>query len=106
MRNLAAVAMLIVVCTSIACHHRRAVRIEVFEDHLAVDGVRLDAPIQQAVDVQMRNRDTFVLLISMPPLSASRSSELTRAQEKLYADAGIGVRRVQFVCVAGQQSKC
>ena len=70
------------------------VRIEVYEDHVSVDGVRSDLPIQQAVDAQTHSSKEFVLLVPRPSLSSARDAELRRCMEKIYGSSGI--RRVEF----------
>jgi hypothetical protein len=93
-------------CTLVACHEgkRPIVRVEVFEDHVSVDGARSDLPIQQAVEAQRQKRKVHIVLISQQPLSAARVHELTLAVEKLYP--GIGIRRVQFECPTNPGSTC
>jgi hypothetical protein len=89
-----------------ACHQdkRPIVRVEVFEDHVSVDGVRSDSPIQQAVDEQTQNHKAFVVLIPRQPLSAERLDQLKRAAEKLHP--GIGIGRVQLECLPNTGSTC
>ena len=80
-----------------ACHREhRIVRIEVYEDHVAVDGVPSDLPIQQAVDAQTQSSKVFVLLVPQSSLSAARETELHRCMEKIYMSSGITMRRVDF----------
>jgi hypothetical protein len=80
-----------------ACHHEpRIVRMEVYEDHVSVDGVRSGLPIQQAVDAQTQSSKVFVLLLPRPSLSAAREAELRRCMEKIYRSSGITIRRVEL----------
>jgi hypothetical protein len=80
-----------------ACHREhRIVRMEVYEDHVSVDGVRSDLPIQQAVDARTQSSKVFVLLVPQSSLSAAREAELRRCMEKIYMSSGITVRRVDF----------
>ena len=92
-----------------ACHgeaERHIVRVEVFEDHLSIDGVVSNLPVQQAVDAQAQRQNVFVLLISRQSLTAARSDELRRAAAKLYLSNGIGVRRVQLECSESRGPAC
>ena len=84
------------ICAVTACHEdkRTIVRVEVFEDHVSVDGVRSGSPIQEAVDAQNRNHKAFVMLIPRQPLSTERLDELNRTAEKMHP--GIGIRRVRL----------
>jgi hypothetical protein len=84
----------IFVSTLAACHHdkRPMVRIAVFQDYVSVNGVRLDMPIQQAIDEQTQRRGAIVVLIPQPMLNLERQNELARASEKL--NSGIGIRKV------------
>jgi hypothetical protein len=89
-------------CALAACHsvdRRNIVRLEVFEDHVAVNGVPSDLTIQQAV-VDARSRKLYVLYIPRQPLSATRLEELLRSIGESYPE--IGIRRVQFSCSAGK----
>ena len=97
---------IILFCALVACQEgkRSIVRVEVFEDHVSVDGARSDLPIQQAVDAQRQNRKVHVVLIAQQPLSAARVHELTLAVNRLYP--GIGIRRVQFECLTSPGSTC
>jgi hypothetical protein len=97
---------LCLICAVAACHQdkRPIVRVEVFEDHVSVDGVRSDSSIQQAVDAQTQNHKAFVLLIPRQPLSAERLDQLKRSAEKLHP--GIGIRRVQLECLPSTGSTC
>ena len=80
-----------------ACHREhRIVRMEVYGDHVSVDGVRSDLPIQQAVDAQTQGSKVFVLLVPQPSLSAAREAELRRCMEKIYMSSGITIKRVDF----------
>ena len=89
-----------------ACHqdNRPIVRVEVFDDHVSVDGVRSDSPIQRAVDAQNQNHKGYVLLVPRQPLSAERLDELKRSAETLHP--GIEIRRVQLECLTGAGSTC
>ena len=92
-----------------ACHgeaKRHIVRVEVFEDHVSVDGVVSNLPIQQAVDAQVQGQDLFVLLTAQQSLSAARTDELQRSADKLYLSRGIGMRRVQLECSASSAPAC
>jgi hypothetical protein len=92
-------------CAPAACHgvdKRNIVRLEVFEDHVSVNGVPSDLPIQQAVDAQTQSRKLYVLFIPRQPLSATRLVELRRSIDKTYPSPEIGIRRVQFPCSAGK----
>jgi len=84
----------IFVSTLAACHHdqRPMVRIAVFQDYVSVNGVRLDMPIQQAIDEQTQRHGAIVVLIPQPMLDLERQHELARASEKL--NSGIGIRKV------------
>jgi hypothetical protein len=80
-----------------ACHRElHIVRVEVYEDHVSVDGVQSDLPIQRAVDAQAQNRKVFVLLVPGSSLSAARNAELQRCMDKIYLSQGITIRRVEF----------
>lgn len=51
-------------CALAACHpgdKRPIVRVAVFEDHVSVDGVRSELPIEQAVHAQTQSRDVSVV---------------------------------------------
>ncbi len=104
-RHLRAVTVAVsLFCALASCHgidRRSIVRLEVFEDHVAVDGVPSDLPIQQVVDAQTQSRKVYVLFIAREPLSAPRLEELTHAIDKAYPSSGIGIRRVQFSCSTG-----
>ena len=80
-----------------ACHREhRIVRMEVYGDHVSVDGVRSDLPIQQAVEAQTQSNKVFVLLVPQSSLSAAREAELRRCMEKIYMSSGITIKRVDF----------
>jgi hypothetical protein len=90
-----------------ACHRElHIVRVDVFEDHVSIDGVASNLPIQQAVDEQTRRQNVFVLLTAKQLLSAARTDELRRSADKLYLGQGIGIRRVQFECSASAGPAC
>ena len=90
-----------------ACHRElRVVRVEVFEDHVSIDGVVSNLPIQQAVDAQTQGQNVFVLLTAQQSLSAARTDELRRSADKLYLSRGIGVRRVQLECSTSRGPAC
>jgi hypothetical protein len=98
--------MFSLICAVAACHEakRPIVRVEVFEDHVSVDGVRSDLPIQRVVDAQTQNHRAFVMLIPQQPLSTERLNELNRSEEKMHPN--IGIRRVQLECLASASSAC
>jgi hypothetical protein len=90
-----------------ACHRDlRIVRVDVFEDHVSIDGVISILPIQQAVDGQARDPNVFVLLAAKQSLSAPRTDELRRSVDKLYHSSGVGIRRVQFDCSKSSGTAC
>jgi len=95
-------------CALAACHpddNRPIVRVAVFEDHVSVDGVRSDLPIEQAVHAQTQSRNVSVVFITSQPLSEARRDELQRSIHNIPRSAEIGIRRVQLPCpTAG--SKC
>ena len=96
-------------CALVACHgidKQNIVRVEVFEDHVSVDGVLSDQPIQQVVDAQTQSRKVSVLFIPRQPLSAARLEEMKRASDKLYPSSEVGIRRVQFPCSTTPSSTC
>jgi hypothetical protein len=109
-RHLRAVTVAVsLFCALASCHgidKRSIVRLEVFEDHVSVDGVLSDLPIQQVVDAQTQSRKVYVLFIARQPLSAARLEELTRAIDKAYPSSGIGIRRVQLPCPTTPGSTC
>jgi hypothetical protein len=76
----------ICLCALAACHQNKIVHIEVFENYVAVEGVRSDLPIQQAADAQSHDHQGYVLLVPRPPLSAARLDELKRSMDKLYPE--------------------
>ena len=94
------------ICAMAACHQEKPliVRVEVFEDHVSVDGVRSESSIQQAVEEQARNHKVLVMLIPRQPLSAERIDQLTHASDKLHP--GIEIRRVQLECLPSTGSTC
>ena len=94
------------ICVLAACHEakRTIVRVEVFKDHVSVDGVRSDSPIQRVVDAQTQDHRAFVILIPRQPLSTERLNELNHSAEKMHPD--IGIRRVQLECLASASSTC
>jgi hypothetical protein len=102
----ASMVALSLICTVTACHQgkRPTVRVEVFEDHVSVDGVRTESPIQQIVDEQTKNNKSFVMLIPRQPLSAERLDQLKHASENLHP--GIEIRRVQLECLPNTASTC
>jgi hypothetical protein len=84
-------------CALAACHpddKRPIVRVDVFEDHVSVDGARSDMPIQQAVDTQTQSRDVLVVFVTPQPLSATRRDELRRSIDKIAHSTEVGVRQV------------
>jgi hypothetical protein len=94
--------VLFVSCAALtACHENKIVRLEVFEDHVAIDGVRSDLPIQEAADAQAPEHKGYVLLVPRPPLSKARLDELKRCMDKLYPGAETKIRRVQAPDGAG-----
>jgi hypothetical protein len=96
-------------CALAACHvddKRPIVRVEVFEDHVFVDGVRSDLPIQQAVDAQTQSRKVFVVFITPQSLSATRRGELLRSIDKIYPSTEVGVRRVLLPCPTTPGTTC
>jgi hypothetical protein len=96
-------------CALAACHHdnnRAIVRVAVFEDHVSVDGVRSDLPIEQAVHAQTKNRNVSVVFITSQPLSEVRRDELQLSIDKIPQSAEIGIRRVQLPCPTTAGSTC
>jgi hypothetical protein len=96
-------------CAVAACHSddkRPIVRVAVFEDHVSVDGVRSDLPIEQAVDARTQGRNVFVVFITSQPLSETRRDELRRSIEKFHQSTEIGIRRVQLPCPTTSVSTC
>ena len=94
---------IILCCALAACHpgdKRSIVRVAVFEDHVSVDGVRSDLPIEQAVHAQIQSRDVSIVFITSQPLSEIRRDELQRSIENIPHSGEIGIRRVQL---PGQQ---
>ena len=90
-----------------ACHREpRIVRVDVFEDHVSMDGVVSNLPIQQAVDGQTQGQNVFVLLTAKQLLSAARTDELRRTADKLYLTPGVGIRRVQLECSTSAGPAC
>jgi hypothetical protein len=90
-----------------ACHRDlRIVRIDVFEDHVSIDGVVSNLPIQQAVDGRAQDPNVFVLITAKQSLSAPRTDELRRSADKLYLSSGVGIRRVQFECSKSPGTAC
>jgi hypothetical protein len=92
-----------------ACHgesKQHIVRVDVFEDHVSIDGVVSNLPIQQAVDAQAPGQNVFVLLTAQQSLSAARTDELQRSADKLYLSRGIGIRRVQLECSTSRGPAC
>ena len=87
-------------CALAACHENKIVRIEVFEDHVAIDGVRSILPIQEAADSQAPEHKGYVLLVPRPPLSKARLDELKRSMDKLYPGVE-NIRRVGDPGAAG-----
>ena len=87
----------------VACHHARRplIRVEVFEDHVSIDGTRSEMTLQQAVDSQTRSHKGIVILLPREPLSTGRVKEIIRIDEKLYP--GIGIKRV---CFPGEAPGC
>jgi hypothetical protein len=74
-----------------ACHgeaKRHIVRVEVFEDHVSIDGVVSTLPIQLAVDAQTKGQNVFVLLTAQQSLSAPRTDELTFYRQALSVARG------------------
>lgn len=95
--------------TLAACHpndKRPIVRVPVFEDHVTVDGVRSDLPIEQAVVAQTQGRNVSVVFITSQPLSEARRDELRRAIEKIPHSGEIGIRQVQLSCPESRGSTC
>ena len=94
------------ICAVAGCHHEKLliVLVEIFEDHVSVDGVRSESSIQQAIKEQTRNPKVLVTLIPRQPLSAERIDQLTHASEKLHP--GIGIRRVQLECLPSTDLTC
>jgi NTF2 fold immunity protein of polymorphic toxin system component len=78
------------------------VRVAVFEDHVSVDGVRSDLPIEQAVHAQIQSRNASVVFITSQALSEARRDELRRSIDHIPRSAEIGIRRVQFSCSTGK----
>jgi hypothetical protein len=96
-------------CALAACHlneRRPIVRVSVLEDHVSVDGVRSDLPIEQAVGAQTHSRNVSVVFITSQPLSEARRDELRRALEKIPHSGEIGIRKVQLSCPGSQGSTC
>ena len=96
-------------CVLAACHpddKRPVVRVTVFEDHVSVDGVRSDLPIEQAVHAQTQTRNVSVVFITSQPLSDARRDELRRSIEHIPRSAEIGIRRVQLPCPTTAGSTC
>ena len=90
-----------------ACHRDlRIVRVDIFENHVAIDGIVSNLPIQQAVDGQAQDPNVFVLLTAKETLSAPRTDELRRSEDKLYMSSGVGIRRVQFECTKSPGTAC
>ena len=90
-----------------ACHRElHIVRVDVFEDHVSIDGFVSNLSIQQAVDGQTQGQNVFVLLTAKQSLSAARTDELRRSADKLYLSQGIGIRRVQFECSGSAGPAC
>ena len=89
-----------------ACHQEKPliVRVEVFEDHVSVDGVRSESSIQQAIEEQTRNPKVLVTLIPQQSLIAERIDQLTHSSEDLHP--GIGIRRVQLECLPSTGLTC
>ena len=86
-------------CVLAACHtddKGPVVRVAVFEDHVSVDGVRSDLPIEQAVHAQTQSRNVAVVFITSQPLSDARRDELRRSIDHIPRSAEIGIRRVQL----------
>jgi hypothetical protein len=85
-------------CVLAACRSgdmRHIVRVAVFEDHVSVDGVRSDLPIEKAVHAQTAGRNVSVVFITSQPLSEARRDELKRSIDKIPHSGEIGIRRVQ-----------
>ena len=96
-------------CALASCHgidKRNIVRMEVFEDHVSVNGVLSDMPLQQIVDAQTLSHKMYVIFLPQQPLSAARLEELRQAIDKAYPSTGIGIRRVQFPCSTASDSPC
>jgi NTF2 fold immunity protein len=92
-------------CTLAACHpndRRPIVRVAVFEDHVSVDGVRSDLPIEQAVHARTQSRNVSVFFITSQALSEARRNELRRSIDQIPRSAEIGIRRVEFPCSTGK----
>ena len=95
-------------CTLAACHpndNHPIVRVSVFEDHVSVDGVRSDLPIEQ-VGARTQSRDMSVVFITSQPLSEARREELRRAIGKIPRSREIGIRQVQLSCPDSHDSTC
>ena len=96
-------------CALAACHlddKRPIVRVAVFEDHVSVDGVRSDLPIERAVHAQTQSRDVSVVFVTSQPLSEARRNELRRSIENIPHSGEIGIRRVQLPCPTARGSTC
>ena len=96
-------------CVLASCHSidtRQIVRMEVFEDHVSIDGIPSELPIQQVLDSQTSSHKVYVLFIPRQPLSPQRLEELSQARDKAYPSSGMGVRRVQFPCSTTSDSTC
>jgi hypothetical protein len=96
-------------CALAACHtgdKRPIVGVAVYEDHVSVDGVRSDRPIEQAVHAQTQTRDVSVVFITSQPLSETRHDELQRSIENIAHSGEIGIRRVQLPCPTAEGSTC
>jgi hypothetical protein len=96
----------LLICGLAACHHDHQpfVRLEVFEDYVAIDGVRSGLPLERVVSDLKESHKGHILLIGQPPLSAKRLEELSHVRELLYP--GIGIRRVQLECQPGASAAC
>jgi len=96
-------------CALAACHpddKRPVVRVAVFEDHVSVDGVLSNLPIELAVHTLTQSRDVSVVFITSQPLSEARRDELRRSIENIDHSGEIGIRRVQLPCSTAQGSTC
>ena len=96
-------------CALAACHpddKRPVIRVAVFEDHVSVDGVLSNLPIELAVHTLTQSRDVSVVFITSQSLSEERRDELRRSIEIIPHSGEIGVRRVQLPCSTAESSTC
>jgi hypothetical protein len=96
----------LLICGLAGCHHDHQpfVRVEVFEDYVAVDGNRSDLALEQVVRDLHESHKEHILLIGQPPLSEKRLEELSHLRELLYP--GIGIRRVGLECASSASAAC